>query len=280
MNKQQFKYQLGNLKKKFNELAEQGIEIVYSATFTIDGKKQKLVDMADYQKFSLLNRFLEYENPTRVRIEWYDKNDTRNMIGVKDFDFETPEKAPEKPAFFGFGEAEINQIVDQRMAEKQRLMDHEELKDHVRELTSENQELQDKIEALENTNVQLEEELEKKKSIRYYAGMLGDILESFGIKREKIKKPLAELMGVDDEKQEPKQVTGQQKDASGIVEEEPDPEQQKRAEIINLIQQYLLSLPNITLAKVFQVFSAIEQSPFIADELMDYLKNRNPKNDE
>lgn len=202
------------------------------------------------------------------------------MIGVKDFDFGVPEKAPEKPAFIGFGEAEINQIVDQRMAEKQRQIDHEELKDHVRELTGENQELQQKIEALEDANAVLETELEKKKTIRYYAGMLGDILESFGIKRDKIKKPLAELMGVDDEKAEQKQVTGQEKDTSGIVEEEASTEQKKRAEIIDLIHQYLKSLPNITLANVFKIFSAIEQSPFIADELLDYLNNRNPKTDE
>ena len=280
MTKQQFTYKLGNLRKKINELVGQGMEILYSATFTIDGKKQKLIDMADYQNFKLLGKFMEYENPTSVRVEWYDKNDTRNMIGVKDFDFGAPEKAPEKPAFIGFGEAEINQIVDQRMAEKQRQIDHEELKDHVRELTGENQELQQKIEALEDANAALEGELEKKKTIRYYAGMLGDILESFGIKRDKIKKPLAELMGVDDEKAEQKQVTGQDKDTSGIVEEESSPEQKKRAEIIDLIHQYLKSLPNITLANVFKIFSAIEQSPFIADELLDYLNNRNPKTDE
>ncbi len=280
MNKQQFKYQLGNLRKVINKLIAEGREIVYSAIFTIDGKKQKLIDLADAKKFNLLNRFMEYENPTHLRIEYYDKQDTRNMIDVKDFPFDAPEKAPEKTEFRGFGEAEINQIVDQRMAEKQRQMDHEELKDHVRELTVENQELQDKIEALEDTNAHLEVELEKKKSIRYYAGMLGDILESFGIKRDKIKKPLAELMGVDEDSPEPKQVAGQKKDASGIVEEEPSPDQQKRAEIINLIDQYLQTLPNVTLANVFKIFSAIEQSPFIADELLDYLKNRNNKSDE
>lgn len=280
MTKQQFKYQLGNLRKVINKLIAEGREIVYSAIFTIDGKKQKLIDLADAKKFNLLNRFMEYENPTHLRIEYYDKQDTRNMIDVKDFPFDAPEKAPEKTEFRGFGEAEINQIVDQRMAEKQRQMDHEELKDHVRELTVENQELQDKIEALEDTNAHLEVELEKKKSIRYYAGMLGDILESFGIKRDKIKKPLAELMGVDEDSPEPKQVAGQQKDASGIVEEESSPDQQKRTEIINLIDQYLQTLPNVTLANVFKIFSAIEQSPFIADELLDYLKNRNNKSDE
>lgn len=279
MTKQQLKYNLGNIRKVLNKLVERGIDVVFSAIFTIDGKKQKLIDLADYSQFNLLYRFLNYEKPTRLRIEWFDRQDTRNMIDFKEYDFEAAEKPVEKPAFIGFGEAEINQIVDQRMAERQRQVDHEELKGMVRELTQENQELQNRVENLEQENENLEEELEKKKTMRYYAGMLGDILESFGIKREKIKKPLAELMGMEDEKPETKQVTGAQ-DTSGIVEEEPTPDQKKRTEVIDLIRQYLGSLPNATLANVFKIFSAIEQNPDISDELLTYLNNRNPQSDE
>jgi hypothetical protein len=282
MTKQQFKYNIGNLAKTIKKYIEQGRNISYSAVFTIDGKKQKLIDLAEFKTFRLLNRFLEDKTPSRIRVEIYDRNDTKNMIDFRDFDFDVPVVEPvvERPAFMGFGEAEISQIVDQRMAERQRAQEHEDLKEHVKELMDENQELLDKIEELESANEKLEIDIEKKQSIRYYAGMLGDILESFGIKRDKIKKPLAELMGVEEEKEEPKQVTGQQSDNSGIVEEELSPEEKKRAEIINLITQYLKTLPNATLATVFKIFSAIEQNPFTGEEILDYLNNRNPKNDE
>jgi hypothetical protein len=274
MNKDQFRQRLIKVRSKINELVEQGTNILYTATFTIEGKKQKLIDLAEYDKFVLLGRLMKYETPSMLRLEWFDKQDPRNPIEVRDFDFENPAPAVDRPAFTGFGEAEINQIVDQRMAERQRLVEHEELKEYVREITAENKDLIKQVQQLEDERDHLDAALEQKKSIRYYAGMLGDILESFGIKRDKIKKPLAELMGVDEENEQPKQVAAPQEDESGIVDEPQSPEERKKAEIIDLIYQYLQSLPLMTLAKVFQVFSAIEQSPFVADELLEYLKNR------
>jgi len=280
MKQTPFNIDLSNVRTKIRSFQKQGKEIVYSAIFFIEGKKQKLVDMADPSQLALITKNLKYETPEKIRLEIYDKNNSRNHLWLKEFVFEPPVTAVEKPAP-SLGEAEINQIVDQRIAERQKLAEHEELKALAKELSAENEELQDRIEELENANEQLETELDSKKSMRYYAGMLGDILESFGIKREKIKKPLAELMGVEEEKEEEnKQVEGSRSDNSGIVDEGTSPEEKKRMEVIGLMEQYLKSLPNVTLANVFQIFSAIEQEPSIANEILEFLKNRNDKSDE
>jgi FtsZ-binding cell division protein ZapB len=270
---------LSNVRTKIKSFQEQGKHVVYSATFLVDGKKQKLVDMAEISQLSLITRNLKCETPEKITIELFDKNDTRNPLWVKPFLFDGVAPA-NKPQPATLGEAEINQMVDQRIAERQREIDFEELKNLAKDLSSENEELQDRIEELEGQKEQLEIELERKKSVRYYAGMLGDILEGFGINKEKIKKPLAELMGIDEEKPSPKQVQAHAGDSSGIVDEEPTGEDKKRLEVIDLIHQYLNSLPNTTLAKVFQVFSAIEQNPALADELLDFLSNPNPQDNE
>jgi hypothetical protein len=187
--------------------------------------------------------------------------------------------------FQGFGEAEINQIVDQRMSERQKLIEHEQMKEEVKQLTSENEELQNRIDELENRNDDLEIELESKKEIKYYAGMLGDILESFGIAKENIKKPFAELMGISERKEFTKKelptTTATTTDNSGIIEETKEtstigtaPEEQRRAEVISLIAEYLKTTGNDVLAKIFTIFSEIEGNNAVADELMEYLKNR------
>jgi hypothetical protein len=152
----------------------------------------------------------------------------------------------------------------------------------VKQLTSENEELQNRIEELEDSNNDLESELAGKKAIKYYAGMLGDILESFGIEKEKIKKPIAELMGITEKKEpEKKELPAKNNDNSGIVEEAPAqvnippaPDDPKRAEVISLVAEYLKTTPNDVLAKIFTIFSEIEANNAVADELMEYLQKR------
>jgi 23S rRNA maturation-related 3'-5' exoribonuclease YhaM len=103
--------------------------------------------------------------------------------------------------------------------------------------------------------------------------MLGDILESFGIAKDRIKKPIAELMGITDS-EKPAQLDQAKTDQSGIVEDKqdnPTPEGQKRNEVITLISEYLASTSNQTLANVFGIFSEIEQDPVMADKIIQYV---------
>jgi DNA repair exonuclease SbcCD ATPase subunit len=166
----------------------------------------------------------------------------------------------------GLGEIEINQLVDERFKQRQQSAEYEAMKEKVSGLYTENEELLDEIEDLKNQKEQLEKELDSKKNIRYYAGMLGDILESFGIAKDTIRKPLAGLMGIE-ETEKPKLA---ETDRSGIVEN-VSPEEERRTEIISLIGEYLRSTSNQALVKVFTIFSEIEKDEKVADTIIEYL---------
>jgi hypothetical protein len=128
------------------------------------------------------------------------------------------------------------------------------------------------VEELETENEQLRTELESKKQIRYYAGMLGDILEGIGISKDKIRSPIAHLMGVT----ETAESTKEDETETQVEEPEikPKSQQSKRREIITLIADYLESTDNQTLGKVFTVFSEIEYNPPLADDLINFIESK------
>jgi hypothetical protein len=110
-------------------------------------------------------------------------------------------------------------------------------------------------------------------------------LEGIGISKDKIRNPIASLMGISDT-EKPKVIsdttntahsTQAQHDSSGIVEDEVPltKEQEERKVIITLITHYLDSADNKTLAQVFTVFSAIEHNSEKASEIITFLKSQN-----
>lgn len=264
---------MGNIRTKIRTYQKQGKNVLYSAIFITGKDKVKLVDRAPIAQLSLVTKNLQCETPDKVRIELYDGKEAPNPLWIKELPVKQEIEIEPQQGFKGLGEAEINEIVDQRFRERQRAVEYEQLKERVLELTSENEELQDSIEELENENDRLEQELEAKKQVRYYAGMLGDIFESFGIDKGRIKKPIAELMGINDTDEKPKQISSP--DSSGIVEEKPtqSAEEKKRSEIITLIADYLKSTSNQTLANVFTIFSEIEADNTIADKLLEHIES-------
>lgn len=278
---------LRNMRKKAkDEGKKSGRRIMYTATFINGRSHRKVLEKMDaLMLIKQVNTFLEVEKPEKIKIDLFTDSDEYVDMNVCDVIDNTPQVNQPIP-FKGFGEAEINQIVDQRLSERQRLIEHEELKEEVKQLTSENEELENRIEELENKNNELEVELESKKAIKYYAGMLGDILESFGVEKEKIKKPIAELMGISDRKEpEKKELPAKTTDNSGIVEDTHEPQKPdetkhattdelKRDELVGLIAYYLKSTSLQMVAKIFSIFSDIEANNAVADELMEYLQKR------
>lgn len=278
---------LTNMRKKAkNEGTKLDKRIMYTATFINGRSHRKVLEKMDaLMLIKQVNTLLEVEKPEKIKIDLFTESGEYVDMNVCDVIDNTPQLNQPLP-FKGFGEAEINQIVDQRLSERQRQIEHEELKEEVKQLTDENEELENRIEELENKNSELEAELATKKEVKYYAGMLGDILESFGIKKENIKKPIAELMGISERKDaERKELAAKTTDNSGIVEEQPEPqkptevnhgspEEQKRNELITLIAEYLKTTSIIVLAKIFSIFSDIEANNAVADELIEYLQKR------
>jgi hypothetical protein len=281
VEKNKYSLNLSNIRTKIRTYQEQGKDVLFSAIFITGREKSKLIDRAPVQQLSLITKNLKYENPDKVRIELFDGKDAVNPLWLKEIILAMPESESENESnsFRGLGEAEISRIVDERFREKQRLAEYEQLKERVLELTGENEELRDTIEELENHTSQVESELENKKQIRYYAGMLGDILESFGIARDKVKKPLAELMGLNDTVENTKSIEPKRDDGSGIVEiREPvkglSAEEQKRNEIIALVAEYLKTTSNEILGTIFTIFSEVEQDNSLAPEIVGFINQK------
>jgi FtsZ-binding cell division protein ZapB len=280
MEKSKYTLNLSNIRTKIRTYQEQGKDVLFSAIFITGKEKTRLVDRAPVGQLSLITKNLKCENPDKIRIELYDGKENPNPLWLKELILSQPEPEAEPSGFKGLGELEINRIVDERFRERQRNAEYETLKERVLELTGENEELHDSIEELENENTRLEQELEAKEQIRYYTGMLGDIFESFGISKDRIKKPIAELMGITDTEKKPKQLEAKT-DSSGIVDEkvtDVSTEEQKRSEIIALIAEYLKSTSNQTLANVFSIFSEIEADNEIADKIIHYINTLKTEN--
>jgi predicted nucleic acid-binding Zn-ribbon protein len=280
MNSKKYQTDMGNIRNVMNSYLEQGKDVLFSAIFVTGKNKAKLIDRASPKQLRLVSTNLKYEQPDKIRIEFYDGKEAVNPLWLKEIILKEPEPEKEQPGYNGLGEAEINRIVDERFMQRKQQAEYEELKEQVLDLTGENEQLQATLDELEDKNAKLEQELESKKQIRYYTGMLGDILESFGIAKDRIKKPIAELMGItDSDEKEQKQVEAKKDDRSGIVDEKGysacsqpvSTEEQKRNEIISLISEYLKTTNNQTLADVFSIFSEIEQDSSLANKIIQYL---------
>jgi len=275
MDTKRLKESLCNIRTKIRTYQKQGKDVLYSAIFITGKQRDKLVDKAPTEQFSLITKNLKSEVPDRIKIELYDGKDAVNTLWIKEIrlnEFE-PEIKPTN-SFQGLGEVEISRIIDDRFKERQRLEEYEQLKERVVELSDENEEYQDTIERLENENERLEKVIESKTQIRYYAGMLGDILEGIGIKKEKIRNPIASLMGISDDDSEKEKETNETEVEEPIFKPKVSGDEAKRNEIITLIADYLQASDNNTLANVFTIFSEIEHNPAITADILNCIETK------
>lgn len=277
-------YFLKSLHAKANKEIEKGNEIYFNACVVNNNKTHKLLDMEPVDTLTRqINNMVKTEKPEIIKVDLLTEDG--HWIDGSVCDLRPKSSIQKSQGFQGLGEAEINALVERRFDEKKKDDDFKEMKDIVKDLGKENEELKTRVEELEAENEELERSLESKKQIKYYAGMLGDILESIGIRKDKLRKPLAELMGLD-EKEEKKQLPAKE-DNSGIVDEtettqEPEnhssqpmsADDQKRIEIITLIGQYLNSVDNQLLGELFTIFSAIETDKTLAPECIEYIAKR------
>jgi len=278
MKQSDYSLTISNLQKMMKKHKEKGHELFFDAIFITDNKSKKIVNKGTHDELSFIPDHLECSKPDSIRFEFFDSKEATLCRFPRLFPLKEPttiQQIPIQPEFRGFGEAEINTIVDQRFRERQQKEEFEQLRVQVGELTKELEEQTNWVDELETENEQLKTELESKKQVRYYAGMLGDILEGIGISKEKIRNPIASLMGVTENEKptEVSQSTQQHNDSSGIVEdEEPiSPEQKKRDEVISLMNDYLNATDNQTLANLFTIFSEIESNQTKAIDIMTFI---------
>jgi len=271
---------LSYLRDRIQIYQAEGKDVLYTAIFITDKLKDKIVDRASPKQLAHITKSLKYVNPDKIRVELYDGKEAKNMLWFTEYELNKPELETKQPTTFqGFGEAEINSIVDQRFRERKQQEEFVQLKEQVTELTTELDEQRNLVEELETENERLEKVLESKTQVRYYAGMLGDILESFGIAKSKVKSPLATLMGVTDveEKEEQIQYTRKSKPAPTENTEQIQTftfNEQGRNEIITLMSEYLKNVDDQILGEVFTIFSDIEKTPERAKELIHFLQSK------
>jgi len=264
-----------SIKAKIYHYQRNKVKCYTTVTFIKGKHHEPILNRVGIKNIEQIIGLLQYEKPERIQIELF-KNDETKSFDLQNYFYLDKALIPEsKQQFQGLGEVEINNLVDQRFRKKQHEEEFEQLQIQVTELTKELGEQTELVEELETENEQLRTELESKKQIRYYAGMLGDILEGIGISKDKIRSPIASLMGIteNDKQTEVPQSSQQHNDNSGIVEdEEPiSPEQKKRAEVISLMNDYLNSTDNQTLANLFTIFSEIESNPTKAIDVLTFI---------
>lgn len=274
-------YFLKSLNSRAKMEADKGIAVFFSVTVFTDNKSHIAIEMEPAGSMTRrINNVIKAEDPEIVKVDLFTEGGKWLVGNICDLRSKNANQPSQK--FQGLGEAEINSIVEKRFDEKKKEYEFNEMTEAVKELSEENEELQARIEELEKQNIELSQSLEQKKQIRYYAGMLGDILESIGIRKERLSKPIAELMGID-EKPEKRQIAGRT-DNSGIVEEtafqQPNSgtpttsDEQKRFEIISLISQFLGSVDNQLLGELFTIFSEIETNRTLAPEILEYIQKK------
>lgn len=268
------------LQQKMYRLSKGGNKCYITVQF-ITGRKKEVITYRNRVKgIHEIAKCLRVETPEKIKIELF-VNDNEKTASSETYVLQDESiQNQHTQQFQGFGEAEIQKMVDQRLSEQKRNEEFIELQQEVTDLNAEIQELTSQNEILEDENEQLKVELESKKQIRYYAGMLGDILEGIGISKDKIKSPIASLMGITDEK-ENKEISQApvetQSDSSGIVEEveeEETVEQKHRNEVVTLMTEYLKTRDNITLSNLFNIFSEVEKDPKIAFEILQFIESK------
>jgi hypothetical protein len=294
MNIEKYDKLLKTVKQRIRNLKEKkDVAIFYSAYFIKEKSKDCILNRIPVEKLILVRKNLIIENPDIVRFELFDSEKETKCIWMYNIDLRTEEKVvPQEIASFkGLGEAEINQIVESKLSDRQRIVDFDNIKKALEISNSEYlkleqrlQETEDELQLITEESQARIEELENlvevKSGIKYYAGVIGDLLEGFGIAKDKIRKPMAALMGFDEEQEmkNPKSLA----DKSGIVEDDEVTDEatirlEKRKEIIDLISQYLHNVPDDILSQIFSIFSEIEGNTHIAIELLNHAKSLNSK---
>lgn len=282
-------YFLKSLHAKANKEIEKGNDVFFSASVVNDNKSHKILNMEPVDSMTKqINHLVKTEKPEIIKVDLLTEDE--KWIDGSVCDLRPKSSIQKNQNFQGLGEAEINALVERRFEEKRKEDDFKEMKEIIRDLGNENEQLKARVEELEEKNDELEQSLESKKQIKYYAGMLGDILESIGISKDKLRKPLAGLMGLE-EKEETKKLPAKE-DNSGIVEEKEEhkepiqhqeapatsehmtEEERKRFEVISLIGEFLNNVDNQLLGEVFTIFSEIEAERTLAAEIIEYIAKR------
>jgi len=272
------------LHKRSLKLKSRGNKVLVSIFFFRNGQKISKAVNDDRSVLRSLKVLYEHDRPEKVEVHI-------TSGGKKDiYPFqENPQKTEiQKTANFeGFGATEVEEIVRKRLDEELKEREFAELRlklsgkeTKLSEIILEKQELEEKLRQIKKQNKNLKETIQKKEKIRYYAGFAGDILQSFGIDKSKIREPLAGFLTEEEEKRQLQPSTnGHDHSSIELVNEQPsDPELKQRNDAIQMIRKYLNSISNKELSGICELLGNIQDEPGLLGKLLEYIKTKKESN--
>lgn len=173
------KHRLNNLLKgisvSISHFESQGhAKVYFTAQFYRAGKKQNGIDRGDVSSFAKQVRtYVTSEEADSARIDFVSEETGKSIYSkvIDNLRVRESEKDSEQPqqaqrGFQGFGEAQLNELVDRRVDEQRRRDEFERLGKEVEELRSKN-------EKLEVANDELHAKVEAKSQMEFYSGLIG-----------------------------------------------------------------------------------------------------------
>jgi hypothetical protein len=169
------------------------------------------------------------------------------LLWSKTFSFEVdPVKIDKDREFQGLGEAQIGELLNQKMAELRKQEELEQLRSETEQLSQENEALRRQLDGLEET-------VEAKKKVEYYANILG--LAFPGLAKMLSTTPLGGTLGA----------------LAGLdTANSPSSETEKsqRETIIELVSEFMASLDDQALGQLYLVFIELSNNPALIGTLL------------
>jgi len=142
-------------------------DVVCSALLSRRGKKLNSIDRSPKENFTrLMHQYIQSEQPDKLRIELRSGGDA--LLWSKTFSFEVdPVEIPRDREFQGLGEAQIGELLNQKMTELRKQEELEQLRSETEHLSQENEALRRQRDGLEET---VEAKKKKGRVLRQYPG--------------------------------------------------------------------------------------------------------------
>lgn len=224
--------------------------ILCSAILSRRGKKLNSIDRSPIGNFTrLMHQYVQSEAPDKLRVELRGDEDVLLWSKTFSFDIEANEVVG-STSFQGLGEAEVNDLLNHKIAEMRKEEELEGLREDNETLQRENDQLQRQL-------TDLEEVVEAKKKMEYYANILG--LAFPGLAKMLSATPLGGTLGA---------LAGLENDELG---EEESKEKSQRETIIDLVTEFMSSLDDGMLGQLYLVFIELSNNPSLIGTLLNQL---------
>lgn len=227
--------------------------LICSAILSRRGKKLNSIDRSPTENFTrLMHQYLQSEMPDKMRIEIRTENDALLWSKTFSFEMDSPEVVTTTSDLQGLGEAQVNDLLNQKIAELRRDQELEELRNDNEHYLQENEQLKRQL-------TEYEEVVEAKKKVEYYANILG--LAFPGLAKMLSTTPLGGTLGA---------LAGIE-DPQSSKDKEDSSEKNQRETIIELVSEFMQSLDDALLGQLYLVFIELSNNPNLIGGLLSHL---------